>query len=144
MPSSSQPGVIFNTTELIKNEYNPTGLASYIGMVLNAEKRARLAEVLSIRDDATAKASALVRPASPATQTAPIPPSTQTIPTPASPQTTPAPASPAPIAAVPLATVKASPPPAPLEKKKGWYSLLRTMRRTPWRAPSSKGARPQQ
>jgi len=25
-------GVIFNTTELIKNEYSPTGLAIYIGI----------------------------------------------------------------------------------------------------------------
>jgi len=25
-------GVIFNTAKLIKNEYNPTGLASYIGI----------------------------------------------------------------------------------------------------------------
>jgi len=70
-------------------------------MVLNAEKRARLAEVLSIRDDAAAGAGASAPPAPPATQT------------------TPAPASSAPIAAIPLATVRASPPPTPLEKNKG-------------------------
>jgi len=48
-------------------------------MVLNTEKRARLVEVLSIRDDATAKVGASARPASPAPQIAPMPPSTQTL-----------------------------------------------------------------
>jgi len=42
-------------------------------MVLIAEKWARLAEVLSTCDDATAKAGASARPAS---QNAPLPPST--------------------------------------------------------------------
>jgi len=97
-------------------------------MVLNIEKRARLAEVLSTRDDATTKAGASARPASPASPTTPLDPSIQTTPTPASPQATPAPASPqatfgptspVPIAAVPLATVRASSPPTPLEKNKG-------------------------
>jgi len=166
MPNFGQPGVIFNTVELIKNEYNPTGLASYIGigifpcsssyttlfiallyllayactnslillvylvlissffgadMVLNAEKRARLVEVLSSRDDIAAKASTSARPASPATQIAPEPPSQQAIPTPSSPQAAPAPtsASPTPIVVVPLAAVRASPPPARLDKNKG-------------------------
>jgi len=97
-------------------------------MVLNVEKRARLAEVLSVRDNATAKAGASARSASPASPNAPLAPSIQTTPTPASPQATPAPASPqatpaptsqVPIAAVPLATARASPPPSPLEKNKG-------------------------
>jgi len=79
-------------------------------MVLNAEKRARLAEVLSLRDDAAAGAGASAPTAPLATQTIPAPPSTQT---------TPVPASSAPITAIPLATAKASPPLAPLEKGKG-------------------------
>ena len=101
-------------------------------MVLNTEKRARLAEVLSTRDDATAKAGTSAHPAFPASQTASLPPSTQTTPTPASPQATPtptspqatpAPTSPAPIATVPLATIRASPPLGPLEKNK-WVVLI--------------------
>jgi len=79
-------------------------------MVLNAEKRARLAEVLSLQDDANAGAGASTPTAQPATQTTPVPPSIQT---------TPVPASSSPITAIPLATVKASPPPAPIEKGKG-------------------------
>ena len=79
-------------------------------MVLNAEKRERLVEVLSIRDDATAATAASTSPTPPATQTTPVPPSTQT---------TPAPASSAPIVDIPLATVRASLPPAPIEKGKG-------------------------
>jgi len=65
-------------------------------MVLNAEKRERLAEVLALRDVAVAGAGA-------STPTAPP-----------IPQTVHAPAPSAPIAAIPLATVGASPTPAPL------------------------------
>ena len=63
-------------------------------------KQARLAEVLALRDDVAAGAGASAPAA---------PPTTQTIP---------APASSAPIAAIPLATVGASPTPTPLEKGK--------------------------
>ena len=63
-------------------------------MVLNAEKRARLADVLSLRDDVAAGVGASAPTAPPATQTTLVP------------------ASSAPITAIPLAAVKASPPPA--------------------------------
>ena len=79
-------------------------------MVFNTEKRASLVEVLSIPDDVATAVSASAPPAPPATQTTPAPPSTEA---------TPASASSAPIAAIPLAAVRASPPPAPLEKGKG-------------------------
>ena len=81
-------------------------------MVLNTEKRARLAEVLSVRDNvATGKAGASARPVSPASpntplptfiQTTPTPTSQQATPAPVSPHATPAPTSPTPIVAVPL------------------------------------------
>jgi len=73
-------------------------------MMLNAEKWVRLAGVLSIHDDVAAGAGASAPPAPPAIQTKLITPSTQTTLTPASST---------PIAAIPLATVRASPPPAP-------------------------------
>jgi len=99
-------------------------------MVLNTEKRARLVGVLFVRDNATTgKAGTSTHPAppaSPASPTAPLAPSVQTTPTstsphatPASPHAAPALASPTPIAVIPLATIKASPPPSPLEKNKG-------------------------
>jgi len=102
-------------------------------MVLNAEKQARLARVLSVRDNATTdKAGTSTHPASSTSPTVPLASSAQATPTPASPQTTPKLASPhlvpdpilphtspAPIAAIPLATLRAFPPPAPLEKNKG-------------------------
>jgi len=65
-----------------------------VGMVLNEEKRARLANALARRQGAPGAAGALAPSA-------------------------PAPAPSAPIAAVPLAIVHASPTPAPLEKDKG-------------------------
>jgi len=98
------------------------------GMVLNAEKRVRLTDVLSTRDDVTTKEGTSAHPAPTASPTTPLAPSVQTTPTPASPQAvsapaspqaTPAPTSPVPIAVVPLATIRASPPPGPLEKNKG-------------------------
>jgi len=83
-------------------------------MVLNAEKRARLVEVLSLCDDAAAGAGTSAPTAPPATQTTPGPPSIQT---------TPVPASSAPLAAIPLATVWDSPPPAPLEEGEGVVNI---------------------
>ena len=74
-------------------------------MVLNAEKRATLAEVLALCDDVAAGAGA----SAPAAQ-----PTTQTIP---------APASSAPISAIFLATVGASPSPTPFEKGKGVVNI---------------------
>jgi len=89
-------------------------------MVLNAEKQARLAKVFSVHDNvATGKAGASARPASLASPNVPLPASIQTTPAPTSPHATPAPTSPAPIAVVPLATVRASPPSTPLEENKG-------------------------
>jgi len=83
-------------------------------MVLNAEKQARLAEVLSLRDDAAAGEGASAPTAPPTTQAIPVPAATQTIFVPASS---------APITAIPLATLRASPPPAPLEKGKGVVNI---------------------
>ena len=107
-------------------------------MVLDAEKRTRLAGVLSIRGNAPAGgAGTSTQPAPTACpSTSPISP-IQTTQTPASPQpnpqptspqttqnplpshTTPIHTSPNPIAVIPLATVRTSPLPAPLEKNKG-------------------------
>jgi len=69
-------------------------------MVLNEKKRARLAEVLALRQDAAAGAGASAPSA---------PPTNQVVPSP-----TPL----APIVAIPLAIVRASPTSAPLEKGK--------------------------
>ena len=88
-------------------------------MMFNAEKRARVAEVLSIHDDTAAVAGASASPAPLATQTTPVPLSTQATPATPSTQVTLALASSAPIVAIPLATVRASLPPAPLKKGKG-------------------------
>jgi len=107
-------------------------------MVLDAKKRMRLAGVLSIRGNASAGgagtsahsapvASPATSPISPA-QATPTPASPQSNHQPASPQTTQnplpshntsIPTSPIPIVAIPLATVRTSPLPAPLEKNKG-------------------------
>jgi len=74
-------------------------------MVLNEEKRARLDEVLALRqDDVDVGASA---PSAPPTN-----------------QVVPSPAPSAPIVAVPLATARASPTPTPLEKGKRVVELV--------------------
>jgi len=75
-------------------------------MVLNKEKRARLAEVLALHEEAVADVGASAPSA---------PPTNQAVPSP-----TPS----APLAAVPLATVRASPTPAPLEKGKGVVEIV--------------------
>ncbi|XP_068477186.1 uncharacterized protein [Phaseolus vulgaris] len=54
----SRLGVVFNTAELIKFEYNPGSLEGYIGMVLNAEKRRQLAEVALQRKAAPGSSAA--------------------------------------------------------------------------------------
>jgi len=92
-------------------------------MVLNEEKRAILVEVLALRQDVAANAGASV----PST-----PPTNQDVPSP-----TPS----APIAVVPLATVRASPTPAPLRRARGWWRSCLMMKRTLWRALSSKDVR---
>ncbi|KAL9331289.1 hypothetical protein ACSQ67_000899 [Phaseolus vulgaris] len=55
-------------------------------MVLNAEKRVRLTDVLSTRDDVTTKEGTSAHPAPTASPTTPLAPSVRTTPTPASPQ----------------------------------------------------------
>jgi len=177
-------GVIFNTAELIKNEYDPAALTRYIGMgiipslpssnsdsvyassrllykliptliflayltqlfssganmVLDAEKRTKLAGVLSIRGKATSGGAGTSTQPAPAAslatspislvQTTPPPTSPQPNPQPPFPQTTqnppsshtiPIPTSLVPIAAIPLATVRTSPSPA---KNKGVVIVL--------------------
>ena len=142
----SSLGAMFNTTQLIKHEYDVGALKGYIGtglllsyfvmpvsillysyilpfflllhsdgycfadllhfhlgagMVLNEEKRARLVDALTCRHGALGVAGA-------STPSAPIS-------APAAPSPTPS----ALIVAVPLAAVRASPAPTPLEKDKG-------------------------
>ena len=104
---------------------------------MTEEKQARLAGLFSRGEAATSKADPSSRPASSTFPTTPLASLVQATPTPASPQPTPntssphpaadplqpqiapVPTSPTPIAAIPLATLRASPSPAPLEKNKG-------------------------
>jgi len=88
-------------------------------MVLNEEKQARLADALARRQGALGAASAFAPPA------------------PISAAAAHSPAPSAPIAAVPLAAIHASPTPTPLRKAKGWWRLSLT--RTPLKGMSSKG-----
>jgi len=74
-------------------------------MVLYEEKRAKLAEVLALREEAVADVGASVPPVQPTNQAVPSP--------------TPS----APLAAVPLETVRVSPNPAPIEKGKGVVNI---------------------
>jgi len=75
-------------------------------MVLNEEKTARLDEVLALRQDVAADAGASAPSA---------PPTNHVVPS-----LTPS----APIIAIPLATARASPTPAPLEKGKGVVKVI--------------------
>jgi len=97
---------------------------------MTEEKRARLAGLLSRGVATTSKAEPSAHPAPSASpiQATPTPASPQPTPNtssphpaavPLQPQTAPALDSPTPIAAIPLATLRASPSPAPLEKNKG-------------------------
>jgi len=75
-------------------------------MVLNEEKRARLAEVLALREEVVVDVGASAPSAPPTNQVVPSPPPL------------------APIAAVLLPTVRASPTPTPLEKGKGVVEIV--------------------
>lgn len=89
-------------------------------MVLNAEKRTRLAELLTSREDVDVGVGTSAPPPPIAAHATSAPPSTPTVP---------APSSSDPISAVPLVAVRVPPPSAPLEVNQGVALLMRILLR---------------